>query len=118
MKKIIKYYKNIVGVIFNCIGVICWMLGLLLAPQTPEYNLLICLVNLGFCIIGSIFIWLSIKINPGRIREVLSEDESQSTEHNYSPDFEYLYNQIILAKVNEIIEENKQKSIYKGGVLK
>lgn len=109
MKKIIKYYKNIVGVIFNCIGVICWMLGLLLAPQTPEYNLLICLVNLGFCIIGSIFIWLSIKINPGRIREVLSEDESRSTEHNYSPDFEYLYNQIILAKVNEIIESAEKE---------
>ena len=98
--------KNIMSILFDILGVLFWVLGL--CATSPDDDLRMVLVNLMLILIGSAFIIISLIINPERAREFLCEpeyeDKPQIEEHNYSPDFEMLYNQIILRRVDELIE--------------
>lgn len=108
MKKI--NIKNILSIIFAFLGVLFWMLGL--CATSPDDDLKMVIVNLLFILIGCGFIIISLIINPERAREFLYEpeeyeDKPHIEEHNYSPDFEMLYNQIILRRVDELIESTE-----------
>lgn len=103
MKKV--NFRNIASTIFDVLGVLFWVLGLCATSESD--GMAFALVNLGLLMIGSIFIILSLKINPERARKFLyepEEDKPHIEEHNYSPDFEALYKQIILRRVDELIQ--------------
>jgi hypothetical protein len=103
MKKV--NFRNIASTIFDMLGVLFWMLGLCATSESD--SMAFALVNLGLLTIGSIFIILSLKINPERAKKFLydpEEDKPHIEEHNYSPDFEALYKQIILRRVDELIQ--------------
>lgn len=104
MKKI--NIKNILSIIFAFLGVLFWVLGL--CATSPDDDLRMVIVNLLLILIGSGFIIISLIINPERAKELLSEPEQKDKPHieghNYSPDFEELYKQIILRRVDKLIE--------------
>lgn len=107
MKKI--NIKNILSIFFAFLGVIFWMLGL--CATSPDDDLKMVIVNLLFILIGCGFIIISLIINPERAKEYLQEPEQEDKprieEHNYSPDFEELYKQIILRRVDKLIESTE-----------
>lgn len=104
MKKV--NIKNILRIIFAFLGVLFWMLGLCATSSDDDLKMVI--VNLLFILIGCGFIIISLIINPDRAKEYLREPEKEDKphieEHNYSPDFETLYRQIILRQVDELIQ--------------
>ena len=63
--------KKIISIALMIIGIIIWILGLTI--QTPLDNLAYILVNYGLLLIGSILIYLAVKIN---------SVSSQETENN------------------------------------
>lgn len=107
--------KTVIGNIFLSLGTLGWCVGLCAGtPATVDGSagtndwLLFAFV-IAILIVGSIFIALSIKINPEPFCKVLHEDteeiiEEIVEEHNYSEDFEQIYNQLLLHKVDKIIE--------------
>lgn len=102
--------KNIVSILFDILGVLFWVIGL--CATSPNDDLRIVLVNIMLLLIGSAFIIISLHINPERARELLCEpevyeDKPPVEEHNYSPDFEMLYKQIILRRVDKLIESDE-----------
>lgn len=107
--------KNVIGYIFLTLGTFCWCIGLCAGtPATTngtaevnEWSLIA--IILAILLVGSIFIALSVKINPEPFCKVLHEDTEETIEeiveeHNYSEDFEQIYNQLLLQKVDKIIE--------------
>ncbi|MGN0535706.1 MAG: hypothetical protein ACI4IR_06885 [Eubacterium sp.] len=53
--------KKIISIALVIIGTLIWILGL--TVQTPLDNLKYILINLAFLLVGSIFIYLAVKIN-------------------------------------------------------
>lgn len=76
MKKIVEFFKNntktIIGILFEIVGVLFWAIGL--TAQAGNNILFYLFVNIGFCLVGSILIKLSMKINPERIHRLLADD--------------------------------------------
>lgn len=108
--------KTVIGNIFLSLGTLGWCVGLCAGtPATVDGSagtndwLLFAFV-IAILIVGSIFIALSIKINPEPFYKVLHEEKQEVTyeiveEHNYSDDFEQIYNQLLLQRVDRIIDD-------------
>ena len=109
--------RAVIGYTFLFIGTACWGLGLCAeTPTTANANGTAPIIEwslVGFVVailvIGSFFIVLSIKVYPEPFCKVLHEDTEETIEeiveeHNYSEDFEQIYNQLLLQKVDKIIE--------------
>ena len=60
---------------FMIIGTILWVIGLII--QTPLDNLAYILVNYGLLLIGSIFIYLAVKINSVSSQEAKSSTKKE-----------------------------------------
>ena len=71
--------KNIISYILDFLGVLFWILGL--CAITPEDNMAFCLINLAFLVAGSLFIIISLKINPEHYSRLLGE-EIEETKSN------------------------------------
>lgn len=71
--------KNIISYILDFLGVLFWILGL--CAITPEDNMAFCLINLAFLVAGSLFIVISLKINPEHYSRLLGE-EIEETKSN------------------------------------
>ena len=71
-------YKNIISYICDFLGVSFWVIGL--CASTEDDNLAFCLVNLAFLAVGSLFIVISLKLNPEHYSKILGEEieETQS----------------------------------------
>ena len=103
MKKV--NFKNIASIIFDLLGVLFWALGL--CAISPNDDIKMAIVNLLLILIGSGFIIISLILNPERVRKFLYDVEPEPEkveEHNYSTDFEQLYNQLIINQVDALIE--------------
>ncbi len=101
--------STVISVFCEVIGVLCWVIGL----SFQDESLLFVFVNAGFCIVGSILIWGAIKINPERIHRIMNDDGEPEKEerHNYSPDFEKLYQYTVDYKVERIVESVRKEKI-------
>ena len=108
--------RAVIGYIFSFLGTLCWVIGLCVDTPTTangsvpinEWSLFGFVI--GLLVVGSIFIALSIKINPEPFYKVLHEEKQEVTyeiveEHNYSDDFEQIYNQLLLQRVDRIIDD-------------
>lgn len=67
--------KKIISIALMVIGVIIWILGLTI--QTPLDNLAYILVNYGLLLIGSIIIYLAVKINSASSQEAKSSTKKE-----------------------------------------
>lgn len=108
--------RAVIGYILSFLGTLCWVIGLCVDTPTTangsapinEWSLFGFVI--GLLVVGSIFIVLSLKIYPEPFTKVLYEDTEETIEeivegHNYSEDFEQIYNQLLLQKVDKIIDD-------------
>lgn len=72
--------KVITGLVLEFFGVIAFVVGFCIEPTND--NIALIFVNLCFFLIGSLFIFLSIKINPERLYRVLREDDEDFEEES------------------------------------
>lgn len=82
MKKRIDF-KVITGLFFEVLGVFAWVIGLCISSEDDRIPFI--LYNLAFFLVGTLFIYISIKVNPERLRKALEDDETVSKKEYHSP---------------------------------
>lgn len=65
--------KKFISTLLTILGVLFWIVGLTFEPG--DNLLMYALVNIALCVVGSIFLWVAIKINPEPIRRLVQEDD-------------------------------------------
>lgn len=88
--------KGVIGWLLLLVGVACWVFGLCVYSDMVNEMQLLCFI-IAFLIIGSICIWLGIKINPKPFLKVLKEDDADKPiagVRNYSTDFAEICTQL------------------------
>lgn len=65
--------KKFISTLLTVIGILFWIVGL--TAETGDDLLMYVLVNIAFCVIGSVLLWAAIKINPETIRHHIQEDD-------------------------------------------
>lgn len=82
MKKRINL-RAVIGLFFEILGVLGWVIGLCIGSEDDEIPFVF--VNSAFILVGSLFIYISIKINPERLRKVLEIDETVEKKKYHRP---------------------------------
>ena len=127
--------KSAAGWVLLLVGVTCWVVAFCSTPTAVNVDASMDATFMSFTkaewlymacmcvilIIGSICLWLGVKINPEPFHNVLKEDdedEPRAVVHNYSNDFAeictYLDHQHTMQRVDKLIKQIEREDKHNG----
>lgn len=127
--------KNAVGWLLLFVGVACWVVVFCSTPTAVNVDASIDATFMSFTkaewlymacmcvilIIGSICLWLGVKLNPEPFHKVLKEDDEdkpRTVVHNYSYDFAEICTQLdhqrTMQRVDKLIEQIEKEDKSNG----